>query len=78
VVVRVAVPFFKTPVPMVTKPCRNVTVPEAVAGETVAVSVTLWFRLDGFGEDVRVVEVGCRTTCVTLAEVLVASLPSPP
>src|ERR1035438_3223581 len=41
------------PVPSVATPSLNVTVPVAVEGETVAVNVTDWFRMDGFSDEVR-------------------------
>ena len=54
---KVAVPLFSTPVPRVMLPSLNVTVPVALAGETVAVSVVFCPSAEGFGEDVSVVVV---------------------
>ena len=50
-------------------PSKNVTVPVAVDGETVAVKITVCPNVDGFGLDVRVVVVGVLlTACIRLAE----------
>jgi hypothetical protein len=50
----------------------------AVAGETVAVNVTFWRKVEGLGDEARVVVVGALpTVCVRLGEVLTASF-SPP
>src|SRR5580704_14353468 len=46
-------------------PSRNSTTPEALAGVTVAVSVTGWPYVEGFGEERRAVEVGASGTGVS-------------
>jgi hypothetical protein len=56
-VVRVAFPELSVPVPSVVVPSRNVTVPVAVEGATVAVSVTLVPVVVDVEEDVRAVVV---------------------
>jgi hypothetical protein len=50
------------PFPREVDPSRKVTVPVAIAGESVAVNVTEALNVEGFGEDVRVVVVGVRFT----------------
>jgi len=77
-VANVATPLVIVPVPIVAAPSLNVTVPDAVAGETVAVNVTDAPKVDGFKDDVIVVAVGaCVTVCDTAEEVLVRSFASP-
>jgi hypothetical protein len=78
VVVNVATPLAMVPVPMFVVPSLKVTVPDAVAGNTVAVNVTDAPNVEGFSEDVSVVPVGaCVTVCDTAEEVLTRSLESP-
>jgi hypothetical protein len=50
-------------------PSKKLTVPVALGGETVAVRVTAWQKVDGFGEldSVRLVGIG-RTTCWVVAD----------
>jgi hypothetical protein len=61
VTVRVAVPLARVPVPRVVVPSRKVTVPVGTELEdgaaTVAVSVTVWPLVAGFGDAERVVVV---------------------
>jgi hypothetical protein len=58
-------------VPRVVLPSRNVTVPVAADGVTVAVKVTEEPYVDGFAEEVRVtVEVALSTVCVNVGDVL--------
>ena len=45
--VYVAVPPFRVPVPSVTPPSLNVTAPDALPGDTVAVNVTDAPKVDG-------------------------------
>ena len=75
----VARPLLITAVPNAVVPSLNVTLPEATAGVTVAVSVTACPNADGFGDpdSMAVVDVGL-TVCANAAETLVASLVSPP
>ena len=54
---KVALPPPKVPVPNMDVPSRNVTVPVAVAGATVAVNVTDWPSADGLRLEVSVVVV---------------------
>jgi hypothetical protein len=67
-VLRLALPLLKAWLPIVALPSRKVTVPVAVAGVTVAVSVTAWPGLAGFGEADRVVVVALRPTVSVTAE----------
>jgi hypothetical protein len=68
---RVAFPCFNTPVLIEVEPALKVTAPAAVEGETVAVKVTVWPSIDGFGDEVSSVVVGVLfTVWVTAAEVL--------
>src|SRR3954447_22910056 len=53
--VKVATPPVTSSDPRVAEPSRNVTLPVAVDGDTVAVSITLWPPEDGFVEEVSVV-----------------------
>ena len=71
-VVRVARPPFKVPVPMTVGPSKNVTVPVAPAG-VVAVKVTDWLTIEGSREDVTTT-VGAALTTVTTTEGEVAGL----
>ena len=74
----VATPLLIAAVPRVVVPSLNVTLPEAVDGVTVAVSVTVCPNEDGFGDPVRVVvEEAWLTVCVSVAEMLAASFVSP-
>ena len=59
-VASVAEPLDNAAEPSVVSPSRNVTVPVAVAGLTVAVSVTDWPGLAGFAEDASAVVVAGR------------------
>src|SRR5207302_10875907 len=69
----------RVPVPSDVDPSLNVTVPVAVDGETVAVSATLWPKVEGFGDEVRPVEVAAGlTVCVSAGDVLTASFASGP
>ena len=75
----VVVPPLSVPVPSVVAPSRKVTVPVAVLGVTVAVSVTLCPKTDGFTLDETAVVVEAEfTTWVSVDEVLAEKLPSPP
>src|SRR5207237_7938028 len=72
--VSVAVPLLRVPVPSDVDPSLNVTVPVAANGETVAVSATLWPKVEGFGDEVRPEEVPAGlTVCVSARDVLAAS-----
>ena len=69
------------PVPSVALPSLNVTVPVGVPEvleATVAVKVTLWPEEDGFAEEARPVVEVALTTCVTVGDVLVLKVLSPP
>ena len=79
VVLNVAMPLSSVPVPKVVPPSRNVMLPVAVAGATVAVKMTGTPDADGLADDVKetVVTAGF-TVWVDVAEVLVASFVSPP
>ena len=50
-------PLASIPVPSVVEPSVNVTVPVAVLGDTVAVRVTDWPKVEGFAEEESVVVV---------------------
>ena len=67
---RVAVEVLMGAVPKVVEPSRKVTVPVGLVPLTVAVSVTVCPRPDGFDEETSVVVVGYRTVCMRLMEVL--------
>jgi len=61
-VVKVAVPPDRVPVPKIVAPSRNVTVPDGLPAPgattvTVAVKVTLWPKVDGFADEATVVVV---------------------
>jgi hypothetical protein len=60
------------------RPSKNVTVPVAVDGETVAVKVTDCPTIDGLGVELIAMAVFGLTTCIRIAEVLPLSLLSPP
>jgi hypothetical protein len=69
---KVATPPLSVPVPKVVAPSRNVTVPVAVEGDTVAVKVTDWPDVEGLRlEATPVVVFVLLTVCVRGAEVLV-------
>jgi hypothetical protein len=70
--VKVVTPPASVPVPRVVVPSTNVTVPEAVRGDIVAVNVNDAPYVEGFTDDVSVVVVvALLTTCETAVEVLV-------
>jgi hypothetical protein len=74
-------PELSVPVPSEVVPSRKVTVPVAVEGETVAVSVTLVPVATEVAEEVSVVVVGVRfevTVIATVLDVLVAKVVDPP
>jgi hypothetical protein len=73
----VAVPLLIVAVPSVVLPSRKVTVPVAVAGVTVAVSVTDCPKVEGFAEEASAVVVTALTVCVSAPEVLGANAASP-
>lgn len=74
-----AIPPEIVPVPMVTAPSLNVTVPVAVDGETAAVNPTLELKAEGLADDVRdVVVAAWLTTWLCGDDVLVNRLVSPP
>ena len=80
-VARVALPELSVPVPSEVVPSRKVTVPVAVEGETVAVSVTLVPVDTDVAEDVRAVVVAVSvevTVMLTTGEVLPAKVVEPP
>ena len=69
-VLRVATPALIVPVPSVVAPSRNVTVPLAAAGDTVALSVVPCPMEAGFTLDASVVVVpSVFTTRLTVADV---------
>jgi hypothetical protein len=79
VVVNVAMPLVRVPVPRAVVPSLNVTVPVAVDGDTVAVRVTLWPKVEVLADEVRTVVVAIRLTVwVSERDVLVAFVASPP
>jgi hypothetical protein len=84
VVVKVAVPAERVPVPRVTVPSRNVTVPVGLPAPgattaTVAVKVTDWPKTDGFVPEATVVVVFALLTVWVIAVlVLVLKLALPP
>jgi hypothetical protein len=66
-------------VPSVVLPSRNVTVPVAVEGVTVAVKVTVKLYEDGFANDFRLtVVLAGVTACVSTAATPALSFVSPP
>ena len=72
-VAKVALPPLTVPVPMVTEPFLNVTVPVGVPEPEdviVAVKFTVWPYSDGFAEDVSVVVVELIISSVSGEEVL--------
>lgn len=80
-VARVAFPEISGPVPSEVVPSRNVTVPVAAEGVTVAVSVTLVPVVVDVEEVVSAVVVAVNvevTVMLTALEVLVASVVDPP
>jgi len=66
-VLNFAFPETTVPVPITTAPFVKVTVPMAVAGETLAVNTTGCPKTDGLAEAARVVVVGCLTACTRVA-----------
>ena len=54
---RVARPLLRVPPPSEVDPSKNVTVPVAVEGETVAVKVTVWPDREGLRLEARLVDV---------------------
>ena len=77
VVLIVAVPLDSIPVPSVVEPSVNVTVPVAVLGDTAAVRLTDWPKVEGFDDEERSVVVVCLTFCESVGEVLPALSESP-
>ena len=80
-VTSVATPELSVPVPIEVVPSRKVTVPVAVEGETVAVSVTLAPVATDVGEAVSEVVVAVLvdvTVMLTAVEVLAAKVVEPP
>ena len=79
---RVATPAVRVPVPSAVTPSLKVTVPPGVPVAvvlTVAVKVTDCPKLDGFNDDVTVVEVASLfTTWLNAPEVLPVNVASPP
>jgi hypothetical protein len=71
-VVRVAKPLFKVPVPRIVDPSKNVIVPVALVG-AVAVKVTDWLTTEGLSDDVTTT-VGAPLTTVTTTGGEVAGL----
>jgi hypothetical protein len=61
-VAKVATPLLRVPVPRVVAPSLNVTFPEAVEGDRVAVRVTDCPKVEGFVEELRVVVDGAWFT----------------
>jgi hypothetical protein len=77
----VAIPLLSVDVPITTAPSLNVTEPEDVAGETVAVRVIDCPEVDGFGDEVNevvVVALAAPTVWLTTDDVLLALFASPP
>jgi len=60
-----ALAFRATGLPSAVDPSRNVTLPVALAGETVAVSNVAELKADGFTDDVKLVVV---VTCWMVSE----------
>ena len=85
-VVNVASPPLSVPVPMGLPPSRKVTVPVGVpvpggTGETVAVKVTDWPKIEGFCDEITVVVLSALLTTCGLPvndPVLPLKFPSPP
>jgi len=71
---KVAIPPLNAPLPKVIAPSKKVTVPLAVAGETVAVKVTDCPGVDGLRLDARpivvLVLVEVFTVCVRMGEMV--------
>ena len=68
---KVATPPLSVPVPKVIAPSRNVTVPVAVEGDTVAVKVTDWPDVEGLRlEAALVVVFALFTVCTNNGEML--------
>ena len=84
VVLKVATPPLRVPVPNVAAPSLNVTVPVGVpapgaTAATVAVNVTDWPNTEGLADEVsEVVVLAMVTVCETVLEVLVFKFVSPP
>jgi hypothetical protein len=75
---RIAAPLLTVELPRALDPSLKVTLPVAVEGDKVAVSVTLWPYIDGLADEVSVTtEDGAFTVWVNVAEVLAASFESP-
>src|SRR5439155_25291188 len=78
-----ALPLTSVTTPSVVAPSRNVTAPVGTPAPdvTVELSVTVCPTVEGFGVDVRLVDVaataGALTTCVTVGEVLAANAALP-
>src|SRR5438874_7992358 len=80
-----ALPLTSVTTPSVVAPSRNVTAPVGTPAPdvTVELSVTVCPTVEGFGVDVRLVDVaataGALTICVTVGDVLAANaaLPNP-
>jgi hypothetical protein len=77
-VANVATPDVTVPVPSEVVPSMNWTVPVADAGVTVAVKVTTWFTLAGFGFAARATKEVPFTFWFSSAETAAASDESPP
>lgn len=70
-VLRVAFPLLIVPVPSIVLPSLNVTVPDAVDGDIVAVNVTDVPYVDGFLDEATVIVVfALFTVCVSTDDVL--------
>ena len=79
--VTVVVPPLSVPDPRAApeEPSTNCTVPVAAAGETWAVKVTAWPKVDGLGVALKTtLEVPTFTVCAKALETLAALFPSPP
>lgn len=77
---KVALPAASVPAPRSVAPLKKFTVPGGVPAVevTVAVSVTGWPNVEGFGAEVNVVVVGAGfTNCASTAEVEPAKLAEP-
>jgi hypothetical protein len=78
-----AVPFDRETVAIVVEPSLKTTLPVGVPVPgaidlTVAVNVTLWPKVEGFRDDVSVVDVEARfTVCVSVGEVLAEKFVAP-
>ena len=70
VVLSDAVPPLTVAVPITVAPSRNCTLPVAVAGDTVAVTVTGVPKTDGFADEINATaELALLTVCINAAEV---------